>query len=205
MCKENFQKSRTHKLDVFPLNHESETIPGGRKSSSLLWASGSSAVKRRGWKTRLKNTVECKTKMKSGPFCLSTRHPFQFFKHCSSSEGGHNRMKTFFRWTYEHLESGHLKHLIRALWWSQVVKKSCTKEGKTPGKGQKEDWNIELFEVLKLRMNLNLQKTLKLPRRHLKNQKEWVKQYNGLIIRKSRKTELLFVSLSRRCSLAGQK
>lgn len=69
----------------------------------------------------------------------------------------------------------------------------------------KKKIEIYNFEMLKLRMNLNLQKTLKLPRRHLKNQKEWIKQYNGLIIRKNRKTELLFFSLSRRCSLAGQK
>lgn len=33
-------------------------------------------------------------------------------------------------------------------------------------KGQKEDRNIKVLEMLKLKMSLNLQKMLRLPRRH---------------------------------------
>lgn len=63
--------------------------------------------------------------------------------------------------------------------------------------------------MLKLRMSLNLQKMLTLPKKILKpesRQKEkQIKEYTGSTIRKNRVTHFLFFSLTKRPSVLGQK
>ena len=62
--------------------------------------------------------------------------------------------------------------------------------------------------MLKLRMSLNVQKTLTLPKNILKpesQQKEkQIKEYTGSTIRKNRVTHFFFFSLTKRPSLLGQ-
>lgn len=149
-----------------------QSITGGSLLilSSLHWAAGSSAVKRE-WKTILKNTAECKTRTRSWPL--------SFFKNWSSSEGAIKG------WNSEHLEFGHLSKASQRELSDEVKLSKIMYERRKNWhhKGQNESEMYD-FDMLKLRMNLNLQKILKLPRRHggKKQQKEWIKQCHGLTI-----------------------
>lgn len=83
---------------------------------------------------------------------------------------------------------------------------SCTKEEKTDMIKAKKRRVKCIIEILKLKMHLNLKRMLKLLRRHgethtFQQQKRMDKSSHGLkTIRKSRITEFLFSSLTRRYS-----
>jgi len=97
-------------------------------------------------------------------------------------------------------ENGQLKHLMESSLMKSICQRLHIKEGKT-GMIRPEKSKVKyktVLDMLKLRMSLNVQKTLTLPKNILKpesQQKEKeIKEYTGSTIRKNSNSLSIFFS-----------